>query len=238
VANLKFGIALRDPPTIGKSLTKLCALSTAQTWTLITLPNIPVWPAGNFSLVPGNAGYIFTICLAAGSTLTAPANDTWQNANVFGALGQDNFAGQAVNSTFDIAFIQHEPGAPTTPMDLDFDTNLSRCQRYFTKSYPYSVQPGSVSSVGQVRFWSVAGFAPNNMHVPFKRTLAKAPTTITGYSSTTGVANTLRDEAAGADKTITSAQAVGDSAFGGFAVTSPNAANWYGSFQYTADTGW
>jgi hypothetical protein len=64
VANLKFGISIRDNATT-KSLTKLCSLGAASTWTLVQLNNLPVFPAGNFSLAPGAVGYEIRICLAA-----------------------------------------------------------------------------------------------------------------------------------------------------------------------------
>jgi hypothetical protein len=103
VAGLTFGVALRDSaPT--KTLTKLCTIPSANTWTLITLPNLPVWPAGNFSSAPGAIGYTLSIVLAAGSSQMNSANDTWQTIAALGAVGQSSFANSPVNSTFDIAY--------------------------------------------------------------------------------------------------------------------------------------
>ena len=83
---VKFGISLRDTsPT--QSLTKLCTIPTANTWTLITLPNLPVFPGGNFSVVPGNLGYNLYISLACGSTYKSPANNIWQSGNFLGSDG-------------------------------------------------------------------------------------------------------------------------------------------------------
>ena len=91
VAGLKFGISLRDPPTATKTLTKLCTIPTANTWALVALPGLPVWPSGNFSYAPGLQGYLFQITLAAGTTWASPANDTWQSGSFLGAVGQSNF---------------------------------------------------------------------------------------------------------------------------------------------------
>ena len=83
VAGLKFSVAIRDSGPATKSLVKLCTIPTASTWTLIQLPNLPVFPSGNFSLNPGAVGYVIDICLAAGSTWMSPAADTWQNGHFY-----------------------------------------------------------------------------------------------------------------------------------------------------------
>jgi hypothetical protein len=241
VANLKFGYALRDPGST-RSLTKLYSLGAANTWTLLTSPNLPVWPSGgNFSSAQGVAGYILFISLAVGSTNTAPANDTWQNGNFYGAIGQDNFASKPVNSTFDIAFVQHEPGALcTTPIDCPFGQNLDGdmgCLRYFTKSYPYGFKAGTVTDQGSIAAWMAAGGQPF-IPVQFKRTMAKAPS-VTLYSPTTGAVNTYRDIGAGVDRAVASIGGIGD---GGFSTINPSAAGnagaWAMQAHYTADTGW
>src|SRR4029077_6572320 len=112
VRGLRFRMWFKDAG-VTRSLTKLSPAGLlANTWTLIPLPNLPTWPSGgSFSSAPGANSYLLGFSLAAGSSVTAAANDVWQNASVFGAIGQSNFAAQAINSTFDIAFVQHEPGA-------------------------------------------------------------------------------------------------------------------------------
>jgi hypothetical protein len=195
VANLNFGIAIRDKPAAPtRSLTTLCNIPSANSWTLITKPNIPVWSAGGFwDTTPGNPGYTISITLASGSTYTAPANDTWQTGNFVGAVGQSNFAAQAVNSTFDIAFVQHEPGAQcTTPMDCPFTQNYDDCLRYFQKSYPYGT---AVGSAGQNTFATFnSPTAVNNAAFPvyggtrFYKPMAKTPT-CTAYNHSSGAIN-------------------------------------------------
>ena len=238
VANLKFGLTLQDP-TSSRSLVKLCTIPSANTWTLITLPNIPVWSSGGtWGGAPGLVGYYFMVTLAVGSTLTAAANDTWQNANVIGAIGQDNFASKPTNSTFDIAFVQHEPGPfCSTLIDKPFTQNLDECLRYYEKSYPYAVAPGTANAAnGLVYFLAQAGQSPY-IPIRFKKVMAKTPTII-GYSYITGAANTVRDNNATVDRAITSATNSGDAGFNGFTVTGPNASIWQAAFHYTADTGW
>jgi hypothetical protein len=236
VAGLKFGISIVDP-TGTRSLCKLCTISSANTWTLITLPNLPVFPpAGTFNITPGNAGYLYRISLGAGSTYTAPANDTWQNGNFIGALGQSNFAASAVNSTFDIAFVQHEPGAQcSTPIDCPFEDNLRCAKRYYQKSWDYGTAVGTGSAGGYGMFIPQSASAAAYGFVPFVPELAKSPTLIL-YSNANGGAN--------------SAVQAGSS----FAINSPggntkginsliNSGGNFGNsnpvtFQWTADTGW
>jgi hypothetical protein len=113
--------------------------------------------------------------------------------------------------------------------------NYDACLRYFTKSYPYTVAPGSVGGTGAFNMMFAAAGNPY-LYVPFKKTMAKTPTVV-GYSQTSGAANVVRDVSASADKAITSVANTSDAGFGGFIITSPNAAVWQGQFHYTADTG-
>ena len=177
VANLSFGLALRDPGNPTRSLTKLCTLGAANTWTLITLPNLPIWDSGGgWSFSPGTEGYQLSITLACGSTYTAPANNTWQNGNFVGAVGQSNFLAQAVNSTFDTAFIQHEPGPVcTTLMDLDFQTNLTRCQRYYANNCNYTTKFPAANMYTLVGV-TTSGTTTVRCSTAFPQKMAKVPT--------------------------------------------------------------
>jgi hypothetical protein len=237
VANLKFCISFRDAPAT-KSLVKLCTLGAANTWTLIQLPNLPIWAAGgNWSSVPGVVGLIYNICLASGSTFLASAADVWQNGDFLGVAGMDNFASKAVNSTFDIAFCQHESGPLcSTPIDLPFNENLDQCLRYFTKSYHYTSVPGVVTAPGNISFYE---FGSSHPYIPvqFKKIMAKAPT-IAAYSPATGAINNVRNNTGAADIATSGSANVADSGFQGFLCSSLPTTTWVCAFHYTADTGW
>lgn len=237
VANLTFGLAIRDGNNT-HSLVNLCTLGAANTWALIQLPNIPVFVSGgSWAVGPGVTGYSLVINLAAGSTLTAPANGTWQNGNFIGAAGQMNFAAQVVNSTFDVAFVQHEPGALcTTPIDCPFTQNLDECLRYFAKSYDYDVAVGTANAVGDVALaqQSTAGVYGT---VRFPKLMAKIPT-CTAYNPVTGAANSTR-LIAGTDYAVTAFANVGKGGFDNFATATMPApvAGATVKIHYTADTG-
>ena len=238
VANLKFGVAIRDGAgTPTRSLTKLCSMGAANTWTLIQLPNLPVWPSAvTWPIGSGGVGYQLAITLASGSTFMSPANDTWQTGSFIGAVGQSNFAASPVNSTFELAFVQHEPGSIcTTLMDKPFSQNLDECLRYYCKSYPYGT---SATTTGMGGYSTAKGsngqFVITNVRWP--KVMAKGPNVVV-YDTTTGGVNNIRNFTAG----TTMAGTAGDVTETGFSflnIPSGYTANQDCMFHYTAETGW
>lgn len=239
VAGFSFGIALRDLAS-AHSLTLLGAITAANSWTLLTFPNLPIWtPGGTFSLAAGIAGYTLAITLAAGSSLTGYANGTWQNVGAVGAAGQSNFAANPVNSTFDIAMVQHEPGALCSQlMDKPFSQNLSECFRYYEKTYDYGTAVGAITPNNAFGTWAAATNTLMNMGRRFKTSMAKVPT-MTFYNYNTGAAGGVYTQAGNATigtvNQITAEMPFATLAgLGGAGVP----ANTYGWVHYTADTGW
>jgi hypothetical protein len=238
VANLKFSVQLVDPG-LTRSLVKLCTIPTANVLTLIPLPNLPVFPpAGNFSTSPGSAGVSLNICLAAGPNLIAPAADTWQTGNFIGAPGMSNFMASPVNSTFDIAFIQHEPGSVcSTLIDKPFTQNYDECLRYYAKSYNYAERPGTASASSSPAIFNQ--YAPSSAttfrgYIPFPKGMAKSPTVV-AYNPTTGAANSVSDS--GAANLGVSTSFSNEKSIAAVVLTAGSSnSNIY--LHYTADTGW
>ena len=238
VSGLSFGLAWRDSAA-AYSLTKLITVPSANTWSILTMPNLPVWtPSGNFPIGPGVLGCYFDIVLAAGSTLTSPANNTWQAGNFIGAAGQSNFAASQVNSTFDIAFVQHEPGPLcTTLMDKPFSQNLDECLRYYQKSYDYGTAVGGITTAGAKMMIVPTGLATGAVGpLSFHKPMAKIPSMFL-YNHATGAANIIRD-GAGVDHTAAGATNIGLSGFPSISFSTAVAAGGYMTFHYTADAGW
>jgi hypothetical protein len=177
------------------------------------------------------------ICLACGTTYTAPVADIWQTGNYLAAPGMSNLFGAA--GSFATAMIQFEPGPICTQlMDLPFsgpNGNLEACQRFYAKSYSYPYKAGSVASLGAI--WWLCPVNTTALYTPvrFPRTMAKVPT-VTGYSTSTGAANNVYTGAS--DIAISSVNAVGDAGFGGFNLSTSMTAGFGMNFNYTADTGW
>ena len=236
VANVQFGLFISDNSS--RTLAKLCTTGAANTLTLITLANLPTWPSGGtWSSAPGSQGYFLGISLACGSGKLVSANDVFQNINANGAVGQGNFLGQVVGSTFDIAFVQHEPGPVcTTLIDKPFNQNLDECLRYFTKSYDYSTKPGTASVTnGVIPVVLALASTSLNPAVQFKKPLAKVPASIVIYNQLSGASSSMQFN--GAAATVSSVGWYGDAGFGLLTMAASQSAG-SGLFHYTADTGW
>lgn len=236
VAGLKFSVCLRDPAT-ANSLVHLCTVPSSG-WTLITIPALPVWSgSGNFSVLPGTQGYDFQIVLAAGSTYLTSTQDAWLASNLMGVTGMSNFAGQAVNSVFQCAFVSHEPGSVCSGLiDLPFTQNYDACLRYYQKSYDYDVAPGTVNSNGVIALMqntTALVVSGTRFHKP----MAKVPT-MTAYNNATGAINSGR--MAGTDYSVTSFNNPGKAGFYGVntATLPAVAAGANMIMHYIADSGW
>lgn len=198
VAPLSFCLAWFDgnPPTFG--LTTLCTISSANTWTLVQKPNLPVFPSGgHWNCAPGQSSQIFRIILAAGSNFNTTNDGIWI-ANTTGILvppGMSNFCASPVNSTFDIAFAQAQPGPECGQLlDLKFTENYDQALRYFSKSYDYATALGTGSAGSFSMFilgtaFTSAAFSMYGTH-SFPRPMAKRPT-VTVYHHTSGAANSV-----------------------------------------------
>ena len=238
VANVKFGLSFWDSPG-NYGLVKLCTLGAANTWTLIQFPNLPIWtPSGTFPVTPGSYGYSLQIVLAAGSNQMFPANDVWVATPKYGAVGQSNFSANAVNSTFDIAFVQHEPGPVCNPLiDKPFNQNYDECLRYYQKSYEYSTAIGNTTG-GNMIFGVIS--ASNLSYIiglpNFLKPLAKTVTP-TVYNANTGAVNSVYNSSSGASATTGTVYA-GQKGLSLINLATNQVAGNLMSFGYTADTGW
>jgi hypothetical protein len=235
VAGLKFSVSLQDSPVV-HSLVSQSTISASNTWTLIPLPNLPVW-SGNFNAAPGQVGYLFRIVLAAGTTYTAAANNAWQTANVLGVTGMSNFLATA-GATLDLAWIGHEPGALcTTPQDLPFQQNYDDCLRYFQKSYSYGQIAGGAVGGGAINIYAPV-FGQPYSPIRFPKMMAKSPT-MTFYSPVTGASGNIRNYSSTVDVATTGVTNPSDGGFAGptIATVSSTATVNY-AWHYTADTGW
>jgi hypothetical protein len=155
-----------------------------------------------------------------------------------GTVGQDNFFANAAGATFDIAFVQHEPGSQcTTPMDKPFMQNLQECERYLQRSYPYNVANGTVNSQGALLCYAPASTVNIYFPVTFRQRMAKVPT-MSSFSPTTGGAGNIRDITAVGDRTVNSFAQIGETGFSGWILATAPVALAGLTGHYVADTGW
>ena len=235
---LTFTVRLTSAAAPFYTLTKSCTISTPSQYTLITLPNLPVWdPAATWPVNEGTSGYTLGIGLGAGTTYTSPANDTWQAGNFICGPGNTNYASLPVNTTLQIAMIQHEPGPIcTTFMDKPFTQNLDECLRYYQKTYDYAIKPGTASLNGAISLITEGSRAPA-AYLPFQKRLAKGATLV-AYSPATGLINNVRDSTGAVDRVAASTTGMGEMGYNGLTLSSYNASATQYSWHHTMDTGW
>jgi hypothetical protein len=227
----------------------LCTTSpTPNTPTLITIPNIPVWPGiegTEWFTTSGNPGYQirFSLCAAASASIVTGAFGQWQRpgaaGNIWGGQGQTNFGAQPVGSTFTLYYMQHEPGPICTmPIDLPFDQNLDACLRYYQKSFGYASTISSTTTNA-----AMSGMCSDNVSwvVPqtvFTKPLAKIATGVI-YNGNTGAINSINNVSKANVSCAVTAVVTGEKSIGNIGITpgTTTAYNWF-SYHYTADTGW
>jgi hypothetical protein len=239
---ITFSVRVSSPAAPYYTLTKLCQITTANVWTLIQLPNLPVWsPSATWPTTPGSQGYALGVSLGSGATGTSLANDTWQAGNFFAGPGTTNFASLPVNTVFYLGFIQHEPGpvCSNPPMDCSFTQNYDACLRYFDKSNYYGEKPGAANSqsyhggdtlvAGSTIVWS---------NLKFSKPMARTPACNTwAYSGTASAMSVVNPAGGNSDYTVSSL-AAHEKGINSLSLPSSQGANYQVVYQYSADTGW
>ena len=241
VSPLTFAVALRDMGSTSTTTTSLVlpfTYNAGGAWQLLTAPNLPAFPSGNFSTAPGVPSAQLSITPACGPTYSAPTSGpTWQSGNFIGFTGQGNLTATSGASLY-IAFVQHEPGPYCTSLiELPFPKNLRSCQRYFSKSASYNIKlPTSGNNYRWIGTHVQSSTAVRcNVHYPVE--MAKSPT-ITMYDYLANL-NQVFLETVG---NVAISSVTGDSAgINAVALAASQTASWNGAGvlgQWKSDTGW
>ncbi|RYE24906.1 MAG: hypothetical protein EOP45_05355 [Sphingobacteriaceae bacterium] len=127
-------------------------VTPASTWQQIVLtipgPTIGTWATDNSSGI-----FISWILHGSGSSSNVTSTPkTWQTAsssfNYVLTSTQTNL-GNTASSTFALTSVQLELGTIATPLEWrPWEIELTMCQRYYEKSYDYSVSVGTVTNNG------------------------------------------------------------------------------------------
>jgi hypothetical protein len=159
--------------------------------------------------------------LGSGSSYTGgAAQNTW-SGSAFGTQwmpSQVNVA-SATNNYWQITGVQLEVGDTATPYEFKpFGEELRACQRYYQKSYNYSVVPGTSDGANAV----FTTTSRSNTSIPSLNTgrfgvIMRGSPTMVWYSPSTGASGKIRDVAAGVDRTIVWNFDSGDN-FGGWII--------------------
>ena len=156
------------------------------------------------------------------------------------------------SGTFDIAQVQLEEGSVATPFELrPIGTELALCQRYYCKSYPLAVVPGTIyHDTGAANFFPSQDITTStivtviNGSARYPVTMRAIPTVVIYSPNETNVINRVgysQSESAGVYKQGTSIVASGNSSDGitEVAILGMTTSNWSNNyaahqFHYTA----
>ena len=174
---------------------------TADTWTKIT-KTIP----GNSNLTFNNdngKGLEFDIQLFRGTNTTGSVTlNQWATFASATRTPDSTSTWYTTNdATFEITGVQLEVGSVATDFEhRSFAQELALCERYFEKSYNYSVVAGTATDEGLV-MW-LANRNPGLPHTSLRyKTPKRANPTVTIFNTNTADSNTLRDKDGAADLT-------------------------------------
>ena len=139
----------------------------ANTWKHVTL-SFPGNSNLNFA-VGSNAGLRIGWTLVAGTDRQITA-DTWQNVSTkYGTSNQVNFF-DSTDNVWNLTGVQLEVGSVATPFEhRSYGEELALCQRYYQKSYPTEVTPGtnvsaSLGFAGMEGRTGMSGVSSNGEH--------------------------------------------------------------------------
>ncbi len=159
-------------------------ISAANTWEYETI-TIAGDTTGTWLTTNGVGAYLY-FSTGAGTTVSGTAG-AWAAADYRSATGAVSVVGTN-GATFYITGVQLEQNTSATPFERRlYGQELLLCQRYYEKSYDYSVVPGTASSASScVVMHSAQSTA--NQGLKFQ-VVKRATPTLTGYSYTSGTIN-------------------------------------------------
>jgi len=176
----------------------------------------PVLAAWNINDAANGFSAKYGFCLFCGSTFTAATNNTWSTSGgLLAPTGIGNFLSSTANF-LQLTQVAISPGSFAQPWSqVAPPQNLQLCKRYYRKSYPYTVAPGTVDNTGPQIAGTVATTSLALGSVSFDMSM-RTNTTPTLYSPTTGTSGKSRDIIGAADITSTASQ-VNEQGFSGIA---------------------
>ena len=129
-------------------------ISSANTWekkTITIVPDSNIQASGGAIDNDNGKGFNLKFVLAAGGDRDNGANNTWNSSTpAHSTSNQVNFLDSTSNEWY-VTGVQLEVGDTATSFEhRSFSEELLRCQRYYCKSYNYSVAPGTATFEGAI----------------------------------------------------------------------------------------
>jgi hypothetical protein len=146
---------------VDRTFVRTYTISSADTWEFKTVSFDASPSAGTWNYTTGTAGAYLFFVLQAGTNFHTTAGSWISSGTVLATSAQAN----AISSTsnfFMLAGVQMERGGSATPFDaVPFDNELRRCQRHYSKSFPYATAPAQNvgSNLGALTWVNILGGA-------------------------------------------------------------------------------
>lgn len=156
---LTFSFWVRMPPGVGGTfpITFKNAAATRSYVSTYTVATDGLWsrksvtfthdPSGVWNYGTG-AGMFICFGLASGTNFNAPALNTWTSGNYLSHASCNNFSASTANS-ISLTGLQLEEGVEASNFERaggNIANELMLCQRYFEKTYPVDMNPGTSST--------------------------------------------------------------------------------------------
>ena len=224
-----------------KRVTPQYSISSANTWEKKTI-SIPGDTSGVIHDNNG-AGIRIGWWFNSGSTYTGGSHRSTWTASANPDRNPSNLGvGGAVNDYFQITGVQLEVGDVATDFEhRTFADELLRCQRYYWKSYDYSVVPGTASDPGSIfgRNYHTTSKSQNPLDVRFPVPMRAIPTTVNGYAVHSGTIAKVSTDASNAvscdvENTINDINMLGERGFSSISTASIPGTDFFGA-HFTAD---
>ena len=136
-------------------------------------------------------GLVIVWWLIGGTTFSGGSytQNSWTSSNANRAVGQVNVADSTSND-FYLTGVMMEVGPQSTPFEHEpVGVSLSKCQRYFEKSYDLATAPSAVTQNSVV---TIRQSGANAVPTVFYKQAKRASATLNYYSPATGTAGTAR----------------------------------------------
>lgn len=158
-------------------------INVANTWEYKTITVSASPSAGTWNYTNGG-GLEVAFVLACGSTFQTTAG-AWNTGNFLATSAQVNELDSTANF-FRLAGIKMELGAIATPLAyIDFADELSRCMRYYQKSFEYGTAPATNAGTNGMQGLTCsvgASTAFSGFYIPFAQRMRASTPAITTYN--------------------------------------------------------
>jgi len=167
------------------------SISAADTWEYKTI-TIAGDTSGTW-LTDTGRGIGLRFQIGVGSSSLATAGSWTGTSSIFGATGATNLI-STLNATWYITGVQLEAGSVATSFERrQYGQELALCQRYYAKSYPADVTPGTGSGAGTALGRSTDATSSYTTIAQWSYPVTmRATPSISLFNPVTGVANSFR----------------------------------------------